>query len=143
MNEEFSIVLLITPKCTLKFLYDDCTIRQGIEKIRDTGYTAIPVISRKTGEYVGTVSEGDFLWDIVDRKDYYGLKDLEDESILNIVNKEKYKAVHIDTHINDLVAVILNQNFVPLVDDRGCFMGIITRRRVIEHYSQHHDVYGY
>ena len=32
--------------------------------MRHHGYTAIPVINRE-GKYVGTVSEGDFLWQIV------------------------------------------------------------------------------
>ena len=60
-----NIIFLLRPKATVAFLYDDSTIRQGLEKMRAHGYTAIPVITRE-GRYIGTVSEGDFLWHMVD-----------------------------------------------------------------------------
>ena len=56
-----NIAYFLLPKNRVAYLYDDYTFRQGLEKMRHHGYTAIPVISRD-GKYVGTVSEGDFLW---------------------------------------------------------------------------------
>lgn len=56
-----NIAYFLLPKSRIAYLYDDFTIRQGLEKMRNRGYTAIPVITRD-GRYVGTVSEGDFLW---------------------------------------------------------------------------------
>ena len=55
-----NIAYFLLPKSRIAYLYDDFTIRQGLEKMRNRGYTAIPVITRD-GRYVGTVSEGDFL----------------------------------------------------------------------------------
>ena len=63
-----NVISLLTPKSQVAYLYDDYTVRQGLEKLRAHGYTAIPVLSRN-GAYVGTVSEGDFLWCILDRED--------------------------------------------------------------------------
>ena len=57
--------MLLKPKETVKYIFDYNTLRQGLEKMRVHGYTAIPVIS-DDGKYVGTVSEGDFLYYIVD-----------------------------------------------------------------------------
>ena len=59
-----NIAYFLLPKNRVAYLYDDYTFRQGLEKMRHHGYTAIPVISRD-GKYVGTVSEGDFLWRLV------------------------------------------------------------------------------
>ena len=56
-----NIAYFLIPKNSVAYLYDDFTFRQGLEKMRHHGYTAIPVISRD-GRYVGTASEGDFLW---------------------------------------------------------------------------------
>ena len=60
-----NILFLLRPKVTVAFLYHDNTLRQGLEKMRAHGYTALPVIERD-GTYAGTVNEGDFLWHMVD-----------------------------------------------------------------------------
>lgn len=128
-----NILFFLIPKNRLDFLYDSYSVRQGLEKIRVTGYTAIPVVSKKDGTYLGTVSEGDFLWEIIDHN-YFNIKDLEDIDLMNIVDTTKYPPVRIDAQIDDLVHLILAQNFVPVVDDRNIFMGIITRRSVIDYF---------
>lgn len=61
-----NVISLLTPKTNVAWLYEDWTIRQGLEKLRFHGYTAIPVLA-KDGSYVGTVSEGDFLWCLLDQ----------------------------------------------------------------------------
>ena len=63
-----NIAYFLLPKSRIAYLYDDFTFRQGLEKMRNRGYTAIPVITRD-GRYVGTVSEGDFLWRLLDTDD--------------------------------------------------------------------------
>ena len=63
-----NILFLLKPKNTVSFIYDDYTLRQGLEKMRSHGYTASPVLSHE-GYYVGTVNEGDFLWHIIDNDD--------------------------------------------------------------------------
>ena len=60
-----NIAYFLLPKSRIAYLYDDFTFRQGLEKMRNRGYTAIPVITRD-GRYVGTASEGDFLWKLLD-----------------------------------------------------------------------------
>ncbi len=128
-----NILFFLTPKAELQYLDDDDTIRQGIEKIRVKSYTAIPIVSKRDGTYKGTVSEGDFLWHLLD-DDAWNIYDLEKEKIVDIIDKRKYQPVKISAEIDDLLQLIMNQNFVPVVDDRGVFMGIITRRKVIEYY---------
>ena len=127
-----NILLLLTPKAMVAFLYDHCSLRQGLEKMRFHGYTAIPVIS-KDGTYIGTVSEGDFLWHLVD-SGVYTMKLQEEYSILDIIRSGWNPAVKIDTTMDELLLRVMEQNFVPVVDDREKFMGIITRKDVIKYY---------
>ena len=128
-----NILFFLTPKVKLQYLEDDDTVRQAIEKIRVKGYTAIPIISKKDGSYVGTVSEGDFLWHLID-ENTWNIYELEKEKVVDIIDKDRYRPVKVSAEIDDLLQLIMNQNFVPVVDDRDVFMGIITRRRVIGYF---------
>ena len=56
-----NILFFLKPKGELAYLYDDSTLRQGLEKLERSGFTAIPLINRN-GEYIGTITEGDMLW---------------------------------------------------------------------------------
>ena len=51
-----NIAFLLQPKSDTAFLYDDFTLRQGLEKMRHHGYTAIPVIDRE-GKYITTIRQ--------------------------------------------------------------------------------------
>ncbi len=131
-TERKSIVFLLTVKAFVAYLDDHCTIRQGLEKMRYHGYTAMPVIARD-GTYVGTVSEGDFLWHMID-SGMYAMKSQEEYSIKDILRKGWNPAVKIDTTMDELLLRVMEQNFVPVIDDRGKFMGIITRKDIIKYY---------
>ena len=126
-------LLLLTPKNQLKFLDASNTARQGVEKIKVTGYSTIPVVDGQTGIYVGTISEGDLLWGLLDTPNQ-NLYDLEQIKLIDLIDSNKYKPMHVQSSMDEVVESIMNQNFIPLVDDRGVFMGIVTRRKVIEYY---------
>ncbi len=93
-----SIINLLTPKASVAFLSDHCTLRQGLEKMRVHRYTAIPVVS-EDGRYIGTVSEGDFLWYMLDNSTY-SMKLQEDFLISDILRYGWNPAVKIDTTID-------------------------------------------
>lgn len=129
-----NILFFLKPKATVAYLYDDCTVRQGLEKMHAHGYTAIPVITRD-GKYIGTVSEGDYLWYIVLKKaQEQNLKSLEDCYIKDILRNKRDKPVRISETMDSLLMRVMNQNFVPVVDDRGMFIGIITRKDIIKYF---------
>ena len=55
-----NILFFMTPKQDIAYIYEDSTLRQALEKWGRHRYATIPVIKR-TGEYVGSISEGDLL----------------------------------------------------------------------------------
>lgn len=130
-----NIAYFLHPKNTVAFLYDDCTFRQGLEKMRHHGYTAIPVISRE-GQYIGTISEGDFLWRLLDTGANQGVtkRDLEQLRIRDILQSGTYPAVPITVTMENLLQSAMNQNFIPVVDDLGSFIGIVTRKDIIRYF---------
>ncbi len=46
-------------------------------------------------------------------------------------------AVKIDVELTQLFSEALNQNFVPVIDDRDMFIGIVTRKQVISFFMGH------
>lgn len=128
-----NILFLLKPKKSVSYLYDDDTIRQGMEKMRSHSYTAAPVLSHE-GYYVGTINEGDFFRGIF-RNNEMDLELLDMELVGGIMRKDWNLPVKVSATVEDLFERVLNQNFVPVVDDRGLFVGIITRRSVLKHFG--------
>jgi len=128
-----NVLMLLKPKSEVAYLFDTYTFRQGLEKMRIHGYTAIPVIS-KDGLYSGTVSEGDFLWHIINKSiDNCSMKKCEDYYIREIIRSEWNPAVTVGVSMDELLERAMNQNFIPVTDDRGYFIGIVTRKDIIAH----------
>jgi len=130
---EQSIVFLLTPKSKISTLTQEYTIRQCLEKMKHYGYSAMPVLNGK-GEYVGTVSEGDFLWHLIEKGEY-SIETQEEYTLSNIIRVTWNMPIKIDAKLEVVLSQVMDQNFVPVVDDRGMFMGIITRRSVMQYYS--------
>ncbi len=138
-----NIAHFLVPKQDVAFLYDDFTLRQGLEKLRYNGYSAIPVITR-SNEYVGTVSEGDFLWNLIEgQKDgqlsKINIKNTENIMVSEILRKDSNSPVRITATIEELLIKALDYNFIPVIDDRNMFIGIITRRDIIRHFINNTD----
>ncbi len=131
-----NIASFLLPKIEVAYLRDKMTIRQGLEKMKRSGYTAIPVIDEED-RYVGVISEGDFLWYILEHNEnieQITKKGLEKLTIRDILRFGKVKAVCIDTSMEQLLGQVQNQNFVPVIDDRSVFIGIITRSDIIKYF---------
>lgn len=129
-----NVIMLLKPKDTVKYIYDNYTLRQGFEKMRAHSYTAIPVINTD-GKYVGTVSEGDFLYNIID-KDSQKIKDLESYYVRDILRSGFNPAVKINVSMDELLQRAMQQNFIPVTDARGSFIGIVTRQDIIKYFTE-------
>lgn len=123
--------MLLIPKSQVDFIQDDDTVRQGLEKFRHHGYTAVPLINKR-GKYLGTISDKDFLRYIIDNKTV-DLRAMEDVPIKSILRPTFNPPVSIDADMLSLFEQVMDQNFVPVVDSRGLFVGIITRRSVLSY----------
>ena len=126
-----NLLFFLTPKQDVLYIYEDFTLRQTLEKWANQRFATIPVLKRN-GEYVGTITEGDILWGI---KNLHGL-DLEaseDVPISSFPRRRDYKAVTVTTSMDQLIEAAMNQNFVPVVDDRGMFIGIVRRQAIIRY----------
>ena len=126
-----NILFFLTPKEDVAHVDEDDTLRQVLEKMEHHGYTAIPLID-KSGKYVGTLTEGDLLWKLKNTPDL-NFKNTECVKVKEIDRRVSHKSVSINSDIENLINLAINQNFVPVVDDNGIFIGIIKRSDIINY----------
>ena len=121
--------MLLKPKSMVAYIYGDLSAEEGLKEFIDHGFTAVPVIDRD-GMYIGVVSERDFLYRILDKKNVEAINE-DDLTVAELADCSRFESVTIDADIETLFNRIIEQNFVPVVDSRGMFSGIVTRRDVL------------
>jgi CBS domain-containing protein len=127
-----NILRFLIPKSKVAFIGGDCTVRQGLEKMRYHGYNALPVIDSE-GHYVGMVRDGDFLHVIVDGG-FMSIEELEEIPLSDIIRSANPPVKNSAT-MRELLERVKENNFVPVTDDRDCFIGIVRRKDIIEYFS--------
>lgn len=131
---KMNIAKLMVPKVLIKFLHESDTIRQGLEVMTQSHYTALPVLDDQD-RFVGCVSEGDFLRHILATgttdKRYH-----EQFLVGSILRKDYCPAIDIEADAETVIGALLSQNFVPVVDDREALCGLLTRRTLIDELAK-------
>lgn len=129
-----NILFFLKPKINVTYLYEDSTLDQALSKLDRLSDTAFPVIS-PGGKYLGTLTEDCLLQAIRKQYETCGRADLK-VSIKPLI--EKNEPVSIDTNMDDIVSDAMEKGFVPVVDDRHAFIGVITREEVIRYCKNSH-----
>lgn len=127
-----NIAFFLTPKKDVAYLNLNCTMRQALERMEFYRYTAIPIIDEE-GRYVGTLTEGDLLRKLKSTPDL-NFQNTNRIPLKEVQQRTKNKAVSITSDIEDLISLSVTQNFVPVVDDNGVFIGIIKRSDIINYW---------
>lgn len=125
------VLFFLTPKSEVAYLYEDYSLRQALEKMEHYRYSAVPVIDRN-GCYAGTVTEGDLLW-YIKNHDVTDMHHAEEIPLGRVERRWYNEPVNINCDIEDLVLTSMNQNFVPVIDDKRIFIGIIKRKDIIQY----------
>lgn len=129
-----NVAFFLVPKKEVVYLPINCTMRQAMEKMEHRGFTAVPVIDEEN-KYIGTLTEGDLLWMFKDNP-ALDLKGAEKIALKDIPRRIDNQPVRIYASIEDLLSLVIDQNFVPVIDDHDVFIGIVRRREVLEHYTK-------
>jgi CBS domain-containing protein len=133
-----NIAFFLTPKHEIVTLTESMTLRQAMEKMEYHKYSAVPVIDDE-GRYQYTLSEGDVLWHIKDHMDL-SLKNSEAVNINQIKRSRSIEAVSINEDIEVVLDLTRYQNFIPVVDDTGIFIGIIRRSDMMANHFEYEGI---
>lgn len=129
-----NIAFFLVPKNDVVHLPINSTMRQALEKMEYHRYTAVPLVTEQ-GKYAGTITEGDLLWYMKNTQNLT-FADTEKVMIKDIPLRMKNTPVQVNAQMEGLIALVMVQNFVPVVDDSKIFIGIIRRREIIEYYAR-------
>jgi CBS domain-containing protein len=126
-----NIAFFLTLKKDTVYLTDNSTMRQALERMEYHQYASVPIID-EDGRYVGVLTEGDLLWKM---KNTPGLTFINTEKIhLDEIEKHTQNyPVTVNDHMENLITRAAEQNFVPVVDDNGIFIGIVRRSELIRY----------
>lgn len=105
-----------------------------MEQLEHHHYTAIPIIDTE-GKYIGTLSEGDLLWKL---KNTSGLNfdNMHEVSVSAVQKRIRNESVNVHAHMEDMLTLAADQNFIPVVNDEDVFIGIIRRKDIIAYYTK-------
>ena len=126
-----NIMRFVVPKSLVEYVNEDQTLRQAIEKMRYHRYAAIPVIN-KDGVYVGTLRNDDILRRLL-ANGSFDQRESERIPLISVMDADYCEPVYHTASMSELIEKVKEHNFVPVVDDRGCFIGIILRRDILNY----------
>lgn len=129
-----NILFFLTPKAMCAHLQEVYTLRQALEKMEASHYAALPILNKR-GEYCGTLTEGDLLWSLKNLCNF-DQRQAESHRIMEITHRKDNIPVKVNTSMHELIDRAARQNFVPVVDDKNAFIGIVTRRSIIKYCQQ-------
>ena len=132
-----NIFRFIIPKSLVEYITEDSTVRQGFEKMRFHRYVAIPVIDAE-GQYVGMLRNDDVLEYFLSAKSV-DMKIAEKILVGDIVDRAYSRPLYHNSTMEELFELVKEHNAVPVVDDRGCFLGIVLRRDVMNFLLRYYD----
>ena len=126
-----NILFFLTPKAMCSHVMADDTLRQALARMESARYAALPIVDKK-GEYCGTLTEGDVLSALKNKCDL-DIHAAEHIRIMDIAHRKDNTPVKVDAAMEDLIERASSQNFIPVVDDKNTFIGIVTRRSIIKY----------
>lgn len=126
-----NVLFFLTPKSQIKYATSDMSVRQVLEILEFYRYSVIPLLN-KNGRYIGTISEGDLLFFLKDNP-FSTIEQFNNVSIMLVKRHFDYLPIDNSKEISNLIQVAYNQNFVPVLDDSLNFIGIVTRKSIINY----------
>lgn len=126
-----NVLYFLTPKSQIKCVTTNMSLRQVLEVVEHYRYTVIPLLD-ENGFYVGAISEGDLLFYLKEHP-FKTLDELNKTNILEVKRNRDYLPVKASVQMDEIILTAANQNFVPILDDRKHFIGIITRKQIINY----------
>lgn len=98
-----------------------------------TGYAAIPVLDSKY-RFQGLIN-AQMITDSILGMNHIEYERLPEIRVQEIMNKE-IPVIHIEERFQKALDLVINQNFLCVVDDEGMFRGILTRRVILKHLKK-------
>jgi len=128
------IAFFLIPKREVVFVTPRMTLGRAFELMQEHKYNAVPVVD-DDGRYAGTFSEGDVLR-YLEGHAGHPFESVHTIRVGDVRWHKSHTAVRIDARIEDLISLATEQNFVPVIDARDIFIGIVRRKEIMEYCAR-------
>lgn len=125
------IAFFLTTKAESSYLLENFTLRQALEKMEYHHFAAMPVLNNE-GYYLYTLFLEDCVWSFK-RNPGLCFADTKRIMIRDIKITRRVEAVNISAQLDELIRKTIEQNFIPVVDDLGIYIGLVRRKDIIEY----------
>ena len=130
------MAFFLLPKNETLHFTETMTLRQAMEKMQFHGYGAVPVLN-EAGQYIGTITAADILWYLKDAHST-NMSVAERVSVQDVPRRHDNIPVPVSAEIRNVLKMAMEENFIPIIDDLGVFIGIVRRREIMEFCQTHH-----
>lgn len=131
-----NVLSFLKPTHEVILLYSDETLKSALDRMTEHRFTSIPVIDR-ANNYVGTLTEGDILHFVLQNIDCLNENEMEKLHVFNVKRHRDYEPISVNATMPLLLSKAKNENFVPVLDQHDKFIGIVTRKKLIEYFFEH------
>ena len=100
-------------------------------------YLAIPVLDGG-GRYVVMLRNDDILQYFLSVESF-NIRTAEKMTVGEIIDPSYSRPLYHNSTMEELFELVKEHNSVPVVDDRGCFIGIVLRRDVMNFLLKYYD----
>ncbi|SHI34178.1 CBS domain-containing protein [Parasporobacterium paucivorans] len=128
-----NVLFFLKPKSEVDYIFNTDTVKEALMVMAKRNYTAVPIINRM-GKLAGTITDRDIV-QYMQENSSLCLNDIQDMPIRMIKRNRDNIPVNANANIEDMMSKALNQNFVPVVDDDNKFIGIVTRKDIMEQWN--------
>ncbi|MBU1143761.1 MAG: CBS domain-containing protein [Firmicutes bacterium] len=131
-----NITSFLKPFYETTLVYNDQPLSDALITMTKHRYTSIPVIT-KDQKYVGTLTEGDILQFVLQNVECLNSDNLSKYQVSEVKRHRDYDPVSITATMPMLLSKASNENFVPVIDQNDNFVGIITRKTLLDYFFEH------
>ena len=131
-----NITSFLKPFYETTLVYNDQPLSDALITMTKHRYTSIPVITSDQ-KYVGTLTEGDILQFVLQNVDCLNSDNLSKYQVSEVKRHRDYEPVSITATMPMLLSKATNENFVPVIDQNDNFVGIITRKTLLDYFFEH------
>ena len=117
-------------------VYDNQNLNDALATMTKHRYTSIPVINREQ-KYIGTLTEGDIIQFLLKNNDCFSQENLNKYVVADVKRHRDYEPIGVDALMPTLLSKASNENFVPIVDQNDKFIGIVTRKTLLDYFFEH------
>ncbi len=125
-----NVAFFLVPKNEVAWIPISATLGEANARFEQTGYSALPLLDDQ-GRYAGTITEGDLLREVM-RVPERELSATQQVTLRQLHLAKRIRPVGIDAQMEELFGRAIEQNFVPVIDSRDVFVGIVRRREILE-----------